>query len=52
MLVQSAWTEPGAPPEAPAELAEELKLMAGWLGLEEVKVMPKGDLAADLGAML
>lgn len=52
LLVQSAWAEPDAPPEVPAELADELKLMAGWLGLNEVKVMPKGDLATDLEAKL
>ena len=29
-------------------LAEELKLMAGWLGLETVRVERKGDLAGAL----
>jgi uncharacterized protein YcaQ len=48
LIVQSAWVEPDAPAETPAELADELKLMADWLGLDEVVVRPHGDLAADL----
>lgn len=48
LLVQSAWVEPDAPVETAAELADELRLMAGWLNLGEVKVMPNGDLAGDL----
>jgi uncharacterized protein YcaQ len=28
-----------------------LKLMAGWLGLETVRVEPKGDLAAALARL-
>ncbi len=52
LLVQSAWVEPDAPAETAAELAAELRLMAGWLGLEQVQVMPKGDLAEDLRGAL
>jgi uncharacterized protein YcaQ len=52
LRVQSAHSEPGAPPETAEELAAELKLMAGWLGLERVAVEPKGDLAAALAAAL
>ncbi len=48
LLVQSAWVEPDAPASTAGELAEELRLMAGWLGLDEVEVKPQGDLAADL----
>lgn len=48
LLVQSAWVEPDAPSRTAAELADELRLMAGWLGLNEIKVIPKGDLAAEL----
>ena len=49
LLVQSAFGEPGVPPEAiVGELAEELQLMAGWLGLSSVTVMPRGDLATAL----
>ena len=50
LLVQAAHAEPGLTPETPARLAAELRLMAGWLGLAEVKVQPKGDLAAALAS--
>ncbi|TNM42886.1 winged helix-turn-helix domain-containing protein [Nocardioides albidus] len=50
LLVQSAWTEPHAPAETAAELAVELTRLAGWLGLGEVVVAPRGDLAAALAA--
>ncbi|MBV9485417.1 MAG: YcaQ family DNA glycosylase [Frankiaceae bacterium] len=48
LRVQAAWAEPGAPGETAAELAAELVLMAQWLGLGDVVVEPKGDLAASL----
>ena len=38
LRVQAAHAEPDAPPETAAALAEELRAMAGWLGLERVKV--------------
>jgi uncharacterized protein YcaQ len=52
LLVQAAWAEidtgPGTPEheEVAAELAAELIDLAGWLGLDGVRVMPRGDLAA------
>nr|WP_218865999.1 crosslink repair DNA glycosylase YcaQ family protein [Nocardioides kongjuensis] len=48
LLVQSAWSEPHAPAETAGELAAELERLAGWLGLSEVVVAPKGDLAPAL----
>jgi uncharacterized protein YcaQ len=48
VLVRSAWAEPGAPPETATELAAELRLLAGWLGLGGVRVERRGDLAAAL----
>jgi uncharacterized protein YcaQ len=52
LRVQAAWREPDAGPDAVGELAEELRLMAGWLGLDYVAVIGRGDLAADLAAEL
>jgi uncharacterized protein YcaQ len=48
LRVRSAYAEEHAPPETAAELAAELAMMAGWLGLEDVAVEPRGDLAAAL----
>jgi uncharacterized protein YcaQ len=50
LLVQGSFTEPGVPPGPLADdLAPELHAMAGWLGLDRVAVMPRGDLASTLG---
>jgi uncharacterized protein len=49
LRVQSAWLELGRDPRYVAdELAHELALTAGWLGLPAIEVMPRGDLAKDL----
>ena len=49
LLVQGSYAEPGVPPDLVVpELADELRLMAGWLGLGEVRVLPRGDLASAL----
>jgi uncharacterized protein len=51
LLVQSAYGEPGIDERYVAgELATELVLMAGWLGLGSVEVVPRGDLAGPLAA--
>ncbi len=51
LRVQSAFREPGTVEADVAEaLAAELALMAGWLELEQVEVMPRGDLAPALRA--
>ena len=52
LIVQAAHGEPGATPETPARLAAELRLMAGWLGLGEVRVEKRGPLADALSAEL
>ena len=52
LRVKGAFAEPHAPTDTAAELAEELTLMAGWLGLDTVSVARHGDLAVDLGAAL
>ena len=49
LRVQGAFAEPGVPEdEVAAELAEELALMAGWLGLDVVASSERGELAAGL----
>ncbi len=49
LRVQAAHAEEAVDPaEVAAALAEELHLMAGWLGLPDVAVVPRGDLAAPL----
>ncbi|GAA4347043.1 winged helix-turn-helix domain-containing protein [Angustibacter luteus] len=52
LRVQSAWAEPSAPAQTPAELAAELVTMAGWLGLGSVAVAGRGDLAPALSEQL
>ena len=52
LLVQAAWREPDATPDTAARLAVELRRMAGWLGLEDVEVVSRGDLAEALEAAL
>ena len=51
LLVLAAHLEEGAQAPAVVEpLAAELRLMARWLGLDDVAVTPRGDLAAALAA--
>ena len=45
LRVQASHAEPGAPSDVAPQLAAELRVMAGWLGLEQVAVEPSGDLA-------
>ncbi len=52
LLVHGAWAEGHAPESTADELAAELWLMAGWLGLERVSPPSKGDLAGELSACL
>ena len=52
LIVQSAHAEPWATEVTPMKLADELRRMAAWLGLESVRVERRGDLAEALaGAM-
>jgi uncharacterized protein YcaQ len=49
LMVQGSFAEPGVPAEPLADdLAPELHAMAGWLGLGEVEVLQRGDLASTL----
>ncbi|WP_310964391.1 winged helix-turn-helix domain-containing protein [Nocardioides terrisoli] len=48
LQVKAAYAEPGAPPETAAELAAELRELAGWLGVDDVRVERQGDLSGPL----
>ena len=49
LRVNAAWIEPGYDSvEVATELASELKIMAEWLGMEAVEILPRGDLAPAL----
>jgi len=52
LLVRSAWAEADAPAHTARELAEELREMARWLGLETVIPPTKGDMAGELADAL
>lgn len=52
LRVQAAWRERGATSETPDRLAAELRKMAEWLGLQDVEVASRGDLASDLQALI
>jgi uncharacterized protein YcaQ len=52
LLVKAAYAERGAPPETAEELAAELRDLASWLGLDDIVVHPKGDLAPALDAIV
>jgi uncharacterized protein len=53
LLVQSVYAEEGVDGAYVAgELADELRLVAGWLGLGEVLVARRGDLARELAARI
>ena len=49
LRVNAAWIEYGYDPfDVANELASELKIMAEWLGLQAVQILPRGDLASAL----
>ena len=51
LRVNAAWIEPGYDSwDVATELASELKIMAEWLGLETLQILPRGDLAPALAA--
>lgn len=52
LLLRGAFSEAAAPAQTAHALAEELRLMARWLGLEDVLVTDNGDLAPALRAEL
>jgi uncharacterized protein YcaQ len=49
LLVQAAWAEAAVDPDEVSDaLAGELRSMADWLGLDDVSVADRGDLARSL----
>ncbi len=52
LRAKAAYAEPGAPAETAEELAAELRDLAAWLGLSDIAVTDRGDLAAPLRAAL
>ena len=48
LLVKAAYAEKHAPPETADELSLELRRLADWLGLDDIVVEPRGDLAPAL----
>jgi uncharacterized protein YcaQ len=52
LIVKAAYGEPYAPPETAVGLAAELERLAGWLGLDDVTVEPRGDLSGSLADLL
>jgi uncharacterized protein len=53
LLVQGAYAEAGVDSSYVAsELADELRLVASWLGLMEIVVVRRGDLAGELAARI
>ena len=52
LIVQASHAEPWASDQTPVRLALELKRMAGWLGLDTVRVERRGDLAESLAPLM
>lgn len=52
LLVPGAFAEPGAPSDVAEHLAAELRRLAGWLGLEQIAIGERGDLAPTLRSVL
>ena len=50
LLVKGAYAEPHAPAGTAEELGAELRRMADWLGLDDVVIESRGDLAPALRA--
>ena len=51
LLVKAAYAETSAPEDTPEQLRAELDRLAGWLGLGEIVVEPRGDLAPALAGL-
>lgn len=53
LVVQSAWREEGTDPQRiGSSLARELETFAGWLGLDDIEVVNRGNLASETARLL
>lgn len=52
LRVQSAWTEPGAPPDTAERVAGLLRAAADWQGLSAIEVVGRGTLSPALAGEL
>jgi uncharacterized protein YcaQ len=52
LTVHAVHGEPGAPADTLPELAHEVRQMAGWLGMREIRVGNRGDLTPILADLL
>jgi uncharacterized protein YcaQ len=52
LMVQSAWWEQSRPADAPARLADQLRLAAQWQGLESLSISGWGNATGDLAGEL
>ncbi len=52
LLVHSAWAQANAPADTAFELAQALRELAEWLGLDDIEVAPEGDLGPALRAVI
>lgn len=50
LVVKAAHGEVGSPPQTAHELAAELRRIATWLDLDDIQILPVGDLAPALSA--
>ncbi len=50
--VIGAWAEPDAPADVALQLAEELRTLSAWLGLDDIRAPRRGDLAGALTSEL
>jgi uncharacterized protein YcaQ len=51
LIVKAAYAEAAAPADVAEQLSAELDRLAGWLGLDDIVIQPRGDLSPALAAL-
>ena len=51
LIVKAAYAEPAAPDDTAEHLRAELERLAAWLGLDDIVIEPRGDLAPALAPL-